>query len=281
MVCPARGSGNQKGLLPSRLGRGFVRAVEGVRLGLSRTRRSPSLGVSSGFRRLRVPAVLGMTMSHAEGLIGSLRRRGRTARGFYRYGGATAVVTHTLAVLGYRRQIIFEMSLDPPPPLLEPGISVKYGFLQPDDLDEFAAYHPYLGLEEARRRVSGGERCFVGRVGGQIVTNVWIVRGVEAIRLDRLDYPLAPDEAYVHGAYTIRDVRGLRVAPAALASLGHLVADEGVKRMWGAVLPENVPGVRQALRAGMQEKVRAATLVLGARRAYRVPYLPRGKRSRD
>lgn len=221
-------------------------------------------------------------MNYGDGLIGSVRRRGRKARRIYRYGGAAAVAGHTLAVLGYRRVIIVEVSLDPPPPLLEPGTPVEFGFLQPDALADFAAYRPDRGLETARLRLTKGERCFVGCVGAQIVSGTWVVSG-GAEPVDRLpstshapgvDVFIAPDEAWLYDGYTVPDMRGLCLGPASLTLLAHVIAAEGVKRILGAVNSENAPGLRQVLRAGYHEKERMATLALGASRAYRVPYLP-------
>jgi len=126
--------------------------------------------------------------------------------------GLLSLIARIAALAGYRRTLIIEATLDPPPPLVEPGVELEYGLLRPDQLDAFAAYRPDVGADAARERLEHGERCFVAWSGPRIVSARWIVTGSARIPQFRLSMELPADTVFTYDAFTSPDVRGHRIA---------------------------------------------------------------------
>jgi GNAT superfamily N-acetyltransferase len=158
----------------------------------------------------------------------------------------------------YRRLELLELSLDPPPALLKTPVTLDHGFLaETED-------------EHARARLERGERCFVSREAGVIVTSRWVAEGRGYVEyLDRwLD--LEPGEVFVSGAFTVPALRGRGVSGAAITRLAHALADEGCVRMLACVLAENHAAKRSCDKVGYRPIGRLGYVKLGSwRRDFR------------
>lgn len=155
-----------------------------------------------------------------------------------------------LARIGYRRLELVELDLRPPPPLADVPFPLEFGFLEQSEAADYAALGAGVDAEETRRRLERGERCFVARAGGRIVSGRWLASGqVFVSYLDRR-LALEPDEVYVYETYTDPAQRGHAVSAAAGTRLAHLLAEEDARRIVAAALPENTPGRRAYEKAG-------------------------------
>jgi GNAT superfamily N-acetyltransferase len=207
-----------------------------------------------------------------------LRHRARRAVEILRHEGPLSLIARMAALAGYRRALVMSTTLDPPPPLVEPGVALHYGLLQADQLDAFAAYRPDVGAHIARRRLEAGERCFVAWSGPRIVSARWIVTGSARVPEFRLCLPLADDAVFIYDSYTSPDMRSRRIASATSTRAAAMLAAEGRRQSFITVLPENGAGIRNATRSGYREIARFAVLVLGPLPAIRVPYVGRSRR---
>jgi hypothetical protein len=181
-------------------------------------------------------------------------------------------------VLGYRRTVVVELQLTPPPPLVPAPVEATSDFLRHDQLDEYADFHPDISRDQAAALMARGERCFATWVGGRIVSARWVAGGRVHLGDVGLDVELAPHTAYISHSFTSSEMRGMRIAAHSGTELAHRLADEGWTRLVGTVLPQNRPGLRSAVHAGYREAGRLATLRIAPRRVVRVPYVPRGTR---
>jgi hypothetical protein len=205
-------------------------------------------------------------------------RRVHTARGLHERGGARAVFWHALYVLGYRRTVVVELPLTPPPPRVAVAVETASDFLGHDQLDEYAAFHPDISRDRAAELMARGERCFATWIGARIVSARWVAAGRVHLGDVGLDVELPPHTAYISHSFTSTDMRGMRIAAHSGTELAHRLAHEGWTRLVGTVLPQNRPGLRSAVHAGYREAGRLATLRIAPRRVVRVPYVPRGTR---
>ena len=138
----------------------------------------------------------------------------------------------------YRRLELVELSLDPPPDLRETPLALEYGFLaEPDD-------------EDARARLERGDRCFVAREAGTIVSSRWIVGGRASVDYLDMWLDLEPGEVFLSETFTVPALRGRGVSSAAGTRLAHALADEGCRRILAGVLMENHAGKRAYEKAG-------------------------------
>ena len=211
--------------------------------------------------------------------VARLRHRSRRAVEVFRYEGVASLMARLVALAGYRRGLVMAMTLERPPPLVEPRLQVEFGLLQPQQLQAFAAYRPDIGAAIAAARLARGERCFIASSAGRIVSARWIATGAVRVPEFRLSLPLGQDEAFWYDEFTSADMRGHRIAAAGVTRTAATLAAEGRRRLCAIVLPENSAGIKTAQRSGYQQVARFAVLVLGPLPALRMPYLGRGRRS--
>lgn len=163
----------------------------------------------------------------------------------------------------YRRLELVELALVGPPPPAPAAAALDFGFLRNDELRALGALGAGTGADEARRRLERGDRCFVARDGGAIVSARWVASGRAHIAyLDRwLD--LEPGGTYVYETFTRPERRGDGVSAAAGTRLAHALSGEGHRRVVAAVLRENHAGTRAYEKIGYRRTGRIGYVKLG------------------
>jgi RimJ/RimL family protein N-acetyltransferase len=165
-------------------------------------------------------------------------RRALTA---YRANGVRGVCFGVLAWTRlYRRLELVVLALDPPPPLLETPLELEFSFLAATADED----------ETSRVRRARGDRCFVAREHGAIVSSRWIAEQRAYVGYLDLWLELEPDEVFLSETYTEPSRRGRGVSGAAGTRLAHALAVEGRRRILAGVLPENRAGRRAYEKAG-------------------------------
>lgn len=162
----------------------------------------------------------------------------------------------------YRRLTLVELPLASPPPLREPAIALTYGFVEagPDTLPELRGD---LTRAEIERRLARGDRCFVARHQGRIVSARWLAVGRAWIEYLGRDLDLLPRETYLYETYTAPEYRGLSISGAAGTRLAQLLAAEGQRRIVGGIVPENRSALRTAAKTGYREAGRTGYVRFG------------------
>jgi len=151
----------------------------------------------------------------------------------------------------YRRLELVELSLVPPPPLLETPLTLDFGFLAESEDDD------------ARARLERGDRCFVAREAGAIVSSRWIAEQRAYVAYLDAWLDLEPDEVYLSETYTDPARRGHGVSGAAGTRLAAALATEGRRAIVAGVLQENPAGVRAYEKAGYRPIGRIGYVKLG------------------
>lgn len=154
-----------------------------------------------------------------------------------------------LARTCYRRLWLVELDLEEIPPVPPPRAPLSFGFLGEPELAEYARFRPD-DAASARERFARGERCLAARSDGAIVSARWIASGEAVLEYLGRRLRLAPDEAFVHAAYTSPAFRGRGIAAACIHEYARRLRAEGHRRVLAAVGPENVPAIRSQARAG-------------------------------
>jgi ribosomal protein S18 acetylase RimI-like enzyme len=150
----------------------------------------------------------------------------------------------------YRRMAVVALDLRLPPPAAPAPFPLDFGFLDEREAAAFASLGATAGPDVAAERLRRGERCFVARHEGRLVSVRWLTADNGPIAyLDR-SVPLEPGEAFLYETFTHPDYRGRALSAAAGTRLGRALAAEGVHRILAVVLPENKLGVRAYEKAG-------------------------------
>ena len=158
----------------------------------------------------------------------------------------------------YRRLELVELSLRPPPALLNTDLDLRFGFL--GEVDD----------APTQERMARGDRCFAAWAGERVVSSRWIVE--ERAYVEYLDrwIDLGPGEVYLSETFTDPSHRGHGVSGAAGTRLAAALAEEGKRAIVAGVLRENHAGVRAYEKAGYRRIGRIGYVGLGRwRRAFR------------
>jgi GNAT superfamily N-acetyltransferase len=152
----------------------------------------------------------------------------------------------------YRRLIIVELPLAPPPAVRAASRELTFGFLEPRQVDAYLALRPDQSAAAVAARLRRGDRCFVAREGDRIVSARWTAAGTAWVEYLGRRWLLEPGDVYLYETYTHPDVRGDAVSSAAGTRLARALAAEGWNRIVGGVVPENRPALRTASKTGYQ-----------------------------
>ena len=158
-------------------------------------------------------------------------------------------LARALSATVYRRLELMALELTDESDVRPAGLAVEYGFATADDLDALEALRPGLGAA-ARERFAHDERCFVARLGADVVMARWVARGRARIDFVGLELPLADDEAYGFDTFAAPAARGVGVTSVGGARMRTALRAEGVRRMIRAVWAGNDDGMRNAAHEG-------------------------------
>ena len=206
----------------------------------------------------------------------------RRALEILRYEGPIALYFRVLGETVYRRLLVFETDLTTTSYAHDP----RCRWLRPEEAGEYARFQLVIPEVEVRRRLAGGQRCFVLMLpGGVIAHGIWVTLGPAWLEYLQMTLPLTPLDAYLFQSFTAPEHRGQRHATAALRALKHTLAREGVARTVACVQPDRAVAYPPAFRGGARPTAYVGWIGIGSwRRAFRRTtsryplYAPRPKR---
>jgi hypothetical protein len=147
-----------------------------------------------------------------------------------------------------------------------PGFEIRE--LTEGDLTAYLDLRPQDDAGALRRRLSGGERCFVACRDGRIEHATWVALDVAGIGyLDR-QLPLATGDAYAGEAFTRPSARGVALSVTVADAMAAQLGREGFRRLLGVVMPENRAGVAASWHWGYRPIGVMRTLRLGPWRLF-------------
>ena len=192
-------------------------------------------------------------------LVATIGRAWRVARS----EGLVSFWFKLLSALGYRRLLLFERKVDESglPPSLPPGVSFQV--LTADQLSDYLLFRPEVSAVDIQRRFQWGHLCLVARTADQLLSATWVA--LDQARIDYVQWrlPLAPDEAYVYDAYTLKAWRGTGLSSAVSAFMSWQLQRRGATRSWRAVMPENAAAIAMQTKLGSRKVWLLKSLRLG------------------
>lgn len=194
----------------------------------------------------------------------------RRAREVLREEGLRSLFWKLLGETIYRRAWVVERPLAPaaaapPSPSPEaPGCEIgEIGDLDRAGIAEYLDLRPQADAAAVRRRLGGGERCFVACRNGRIEHATWVAVDVARIEYLGRSLPLAAGDAYAGEAFTRPSARGGALSVAVADAMAAQLEREGFRRLLGVVMPENRAGVVSSWRWGYRPIGVMRTLRLG------------------
>lgn len=171
-------------------------------------------------------------------------------RDVLRREGPRALWFKILGETVYRRLLMVERPLSEPVPEVKAGVPVEITLLSGNEIAEYREFRPETDEAELRSRFAAGQRCFVTRHAGRIVSARWAAVDRVWINYLSLELRLAPDEAYPYDLFTTPEFRGQSVSPVTSAEMLRYFQREGYRRMVGTVLPGNEASLRASAKTG-------------------------------
>jgi GNAT superfamily N-acetyltransferase len=170
-----------------------------------------------------------------------------------RVEGLKAMASKTRAALGSGRAVVvFEMQRERVLKRRSPVPGVTLGLLGRGDIPAFVVLQPG-SAEMADARLRRGDRCVAAWKEGRVVGARWLTTVSADIGDIGVSFPVLPEIAYGHDAFTAPEERGRGVGAMVTAALFECAADSGAARVINAVLPENRSG--QGLALGRSESL--------------------------
>ncbi len=151
----------------------------------------------------------------------------------------------------YRRLGLYSQELDGDPVAeVHTQWPLDLGQLAAEDMGDYLTLHRSARLPELQQRWTTGQICFTARLQGRLIYVCWA--SVSHAWIDYLSrrIELAPDEAYIFESFTSPECRGGNVAPACHAYMHNYLQAKGLHRLFAAVLAENKPAIRAAIKGG-------------------------------
>lgn len=144
-----------------------------------------------------------------------------------------------LAQLFYRRLVVYEARLDAPRTPVRSDLSLRFGVLGANGVQDYGNCVPEAEPEQFRQRLSVGDRCYAARVRDEVVAVRWAAfRDVQVTR-QGLMLSVGEAGAYLYGAYTAPSWRRRGIGAALTAHLLDHLESEGYRRVLSAWIPEN------------------------------------------
>ena len=172
----------------------------------------------------------------------------RRLRAIWWQEGPHGVFGRALALLGWRRYLVYMRPLDEPVAIPTAMPKVHLNELGPDDLEHYAAFRP--GSRSYLYRLRTGYTCFAAWRKGRIVAVTWIAAG--AVRVEHLHrtYLLDPDEVCLINSLTAAEQRGQRLSATIFAKIAKTSHERGYRRAVGLIAPYNQSSIRSRERSG-------------------------------
>lgn len=167
----------------------------------------------------------------------------RRAVAIAHYTGMRGLWFAVLGELGYRRVAIRECILDKPFPEHGARIPVALELLDDTRIDEYNTFRREADPDSARRRLAAGDKCFVARHGGSIVSALWAATGRAQCDYLSRGIPIGDDEAYMYDAFTAPQWRGQGLFPALTSEMHRYYRTAGKRRSICFTGPENIPAM--------------------------------------
>jgi hypothetical protein len=193
-------------------------------------------------------------------LRGALAR----ARQVLRREGVRGLWFKVLGATVYRRLLLVERPLADPVPEVRATVPVEVSILDGSEVAEYRAFRPDTEASEIGSRLDAGQRCFVARHAGRIVSARWAA--VDRVWVEYLscELVLAPDEAYPYDLFTAPEFRGHAVSPVTSAEMLRHFQRAGYRRMVGTVLPGNEASLRASAKTGYRRCGRMGYVRIGS-----------------
>jgi GNAT superfamily N-acetyltransferase len=175
--------------------------------------------------------------------------------------GLRSLVVRAASETFYRRLTLLERRFDEPLDVEVPR-ELEFGYLDERGVSEYEQLRPGQ-RSAAAARLAEGHRCFATWNDGRLVAVRWLASGTPHVEYLDLPLRLADGEVYHYDTFTAPDERRRGISAASQARLFETLREEGYRSSIRAVLPENVPAVRDAERAGYRPNGRIGYVKLG------------------
>ena len=158
------------------------------------------------------------------------------------------------SVLGetvYRRLRILTYDVGESAPSLSSDPDIEFGELRPSDVADYVEFRLQdPGLVHAR--FDAGDRCFVARCRGQLISSCWVMSGHVSIAYLGYSESLPDGIWWLLDTWTAPEHRGRAIAPRVWTKILEAARRNQIRRIFTTVLPENQASLRARAKGGFR-----------------------------
>ena len=152
----------------------------------------------------------------------------------------------------YRLMMLRELTPDVPLFALPPGVEVENLPAEAAAVEAAVAALPAEHRFGIAERIADGDVCWVARIGGEVVYQMWVSIGsTYSYTLDR-HFPLAATDVVEYGAYTVPAHRGRNIHSAVVSHVLAVLRERGMKRIVSVMEPDNEIALRMPRKLGLK-----------------------------
>ncbi len=230
-----------------------------------------------------MPGVFSRVMRFPARLLRRVRRRSREVVSTLRYRGFWPLLWYLaksfLSPLGQLSLVnLYERDLAEPVPDVHPKVDVAVTVADGADIKELLTLARTQGWPIPRHAEEPWERCFVAKIGHEIVHSGWIREGgsIDFLVDPPIERALGSGEAYFHTAYTSRTWRGKMIHSAVAREKLLYARKVGFRKAYSLVGADNIQSRKAVERLGWHATARILFFV-GRRPRYTFVWVVNGR----
>jgi RimJ/RimL family protein N-acetyltransferase len=134
---------------------------------------------------------------------------------------------------------------------LPPGVEIEELPASAGQVERAVAPLPEVHRFGIAARIAAGDVCWVARVAGEVIYQMWVSIGsTYSYTLDR-HFPLAPTDTVEFGAYTVPAYRGQSIHSAVVSQVLVRLRERGMKRIIALMEADNQIALRMPRKLGL------------------------------
>jgi len=141
------------------------------------------------------------------------------------------------------------------PPLFKARMEVMFQEAETADIPSLTTAMNLPNPKLIQQRLANNRRCFLLKVGDEIVTYGWVTQGIEFVGELERQFNLRNDEAYIWHCGTVPAWRGQHGYSSLLSHIVHQLCDENIGCIWIGASRQNEPSIQGIVNAGFRPVV--------------------------
>lgn len=187
-----------------------------------------------------------------------IRFKAYKTRNYCRNYGLWKSILHFFECLGFTFKnlelVLFEINIDDTSFTQKNENTIDLARVEKEDIENAKEYlDEWFSRDNALKRLEKGHLLFVVKDGDKMIFYQWVELKEVSIPFIDLSFSIPDDKAYMAYIYTVPDYRGKGIASKAKPFILKHLQENGYRKVFLAIAPDNLPSIRVNKKAGFKE----------------------------